>query len=215
MMRRSTPDQLNLFGEGSGCVPPESSQRLGGQPWTSCFFAVLPPPAVAQSVHAPGHQLQRSIGLRGKLIGPDRYHIALCGTGAFGEVPRESIDLLKRIGESIQEPIFDVFFDQTASFGSSYGRRSLVLTASDTLPALAALQIRLYDTMQAANLLVDERFTPHITLLYAKRPAPRIEIPRLSFTVPEFVLIRSVHGESRHDHLARWPLGGGRASAPA
>lgn len=196
-------------------MPSEPSQRLGGLPWTSCFFAVLPPPAVAQSVHALGHQLRRSIGLRGKLIGPDRYHITLCGTGAFGEVPCEIIDLLKQIGETVQEPIFDVFFDQTASFGGSYGRRSLVLTASDTLPALVALQTRLYGTMREANLLVDERFTPHITLLYDKRPAPRIEIPRLSFTVPEFVLIRSIHGTSRHEHLARWPLGGGRPSAPA
>lgn len=188
-------------------MPAEALRWLDRGPWTSCFFAVLPPPVSAQSIDAVGRELRRAIGLRGKLIGPDHYHITLCGTGAFGEVPCEIIDLLKQIGESIQEPIFDVFFDQTALFGGSYGRRSLVLTASDTLPALVALQTRLHDTMQAANLRVDERFTPHITLLYDKRPAPRIEIPRLSFTVPEFVLIRSVHGTSRHDHLARWQLG--------
>ncbi len=167
---------------------------------------MLPPPAVAQSVHALGHQLRRSIGLRGKLIGPDRYHITLCGTGAFGEVPFETIELLKQIGATIQDPVFDVFFDLTAAFSGSYGKRSLVLTASDTLPALLTLQTRLHDAMQAANLLVDERFNPHITLLYDKRPAPRIEIRRLSFTVLEFVLIRSVHGTSRHEHLARWQL---------
>lgn len=206
MMRRSSPDQLNLFDEGGGCAPAEPSQRLGGQPWTSCFFAVLPPPAVAQSVHALGHQLRRSIGLRGKLIGPDRYHITLCGTGAFGEVPFEIVELLKQIGATIQDPVFDVFFDLTAAFSGSYGKRSVVLTASDTLPALLTLQTRLHDAMQAANLPVHERFNPHITLLYDKRPAPRIEIPRLSFTVPEFVLIRSVHGTGRHDHLARWSL---------
>ncbi|MCV9935337.1 2'-5' RNA ligase family protein [Boseaceae bacterium BT-24-1] len=198
---------MDLFGGGGGSGPIVPSQRFGGQPWISCFFAVLPPPAVAQSVHAVGRELRRSIGLRGKLIGPDRYHITLCGTGAFGEVPFEAVELLKQIGASIQDPVFDVFFDLTAAFSGSYGKRSLVLTASDTLPALVALQTRLYDAMQAADLPVDERFNPHITLLYDKRPAPRIEIPRLSFTVPEFVLIRSVHGTSRHDHLARWQLG--------
>jgi len=189
-------------------VPAEPSQRLGGQPWTSCFFAVLPPPAVAQSIHTLGHQLRRSIGLRGKPIGPDRYHITLCGTGVFGEVPFETIELLKQIGATIQDPVFDVFFDLTAAFSGSYGKRSLVLTASDTLPALLALQTRLHDAMLGANLPVDERFNPHITLLYDKRPAPRIEIRRLSFTVLEFVLIRSVHGTSRHEHLAHWSLGG-------
>lgn len=206
-MRRSSPDQLDLFGGEGGPGPVDLSQRLGGEPWTSCFFAVLPPPAVARSIHTLGHQLRRSIGLRGKLIGPDRYHITLCGTGAFGEVPFETIELLNQIGASIQDPVFDVFFDLTAAFGGSNGKRSLVLTASDTLPALLTLQTRLHDAMQAANLPVDERFNPHITLLYDKRPAPRIEIPRLSFTVPEFVLIRSIHGTSCHDHLARWPLG--------
>jgi len=199
---------LDLFGERGGSGPVEPSQRLGGQPWTSCFFAALPPPAVAQSIDAVGRELRRAIGLRGKLIGPDRYHVTLCGTGAFGEVPFEIIELLKQIGASIQDPVFDVFFDLTAAFGGSYGKRSLVLTASDTLPALLTLQTRLHDAMQAANLPVDERFNPHITLLYDRRPAPRIEIPRLSFTVPEFVLIRSVHGTGRHDHLACWQLGG-------
>lgn len=214
-MRRSSPDQLDLFDGGGGFEPVGHSPRLGGRPWSSCFFAALPPPTIAQSIDALGRNLRRATGLRGKLIGPDRYHITLCGTGAFGEIPCETVELLKQIGASVEEPVFDVFFDQTAAFGGSYGKRSLVLTASDTLPALITLQTRLHDAMQAANLPVDERFTPHITLLYDKRPVPRVGIPRVSFTVPEFVLIRSIHGESRHHHLARWPLGGGRPSAPA
>lgn len=144
--------------------------------------------------------------LRGNLVGPDRYHVSLCGIGAFGEAPSGIVDRLKQIGASIHEPRFDIFFDQAEAFGSSYGKRSLVLTASDTLPALLALQTRLHDAMQAANLPAAARFNPHITLLYDNPPGPRIEIPRLSFTVPDFVLIRSIHGTSRHDHLARWPL---------
>ncbi|WP_175506630.1 2'-5' RNA ligase family protein [Bosea sp. CRIB-10] len=158
-------------------------------------------------VDALGRQLRRSMKLRGKLVGPDRYHVSLCGIGAFGEAPPGIVDLLKQIGASIHKPRFDIFFDQAEAFGSSYGKRSLVLTASDTLPALLALQRRLHDAMQAASIPVDERFNPHITLLYDRLPVPRIDIPRLSFTVPEFVLIRSVHGARRHDHLARWSLG--------
>jgi 2'-5' RNA ligase len=175
--------------------------------WSSYFFAVVPPSDIARSIDALGRQLRRSMKLRGNLVGPDRYHVSLCGIGAFGEAPSGIVDRLKQIGASIHAPRFDIFFDQAEAFGSSYGQRSLVLTASDTLPALLALQRRLHDAMQAASIPVAERFDPHITLLYDKRPVPRIEIPRLSLTVPEFVLIRSVHGASRHDHLARWSLG--------
>jgi 2'-5' RNA ligase len=210
-MRNLSLDQLDLFGGGKGGGPIPPPQHIDDPPqdaWNSYFFAILPPPAVADFIHALGHQLRRSIGLRGKLIGPDRYHVSLSGIGAFGEAPSGVVDLLKQIGASIHEPRFDVFFDQTAAFSGSYGKRSLVLASSDMLPALLALQTRLHDAMQAANLPVDERFNPHITLLYDKRPAPQIGIPRLSFTVPEFVLIRSVHGTSHHHHLARWPLGG-------
>lgn len=148
------------------------------------------------------------MGLRGELIGPDRYHVTLGGLGAPGEAPCGLVDLLKQIGGSVAEPTFDVVFDHIAWFGGSYGKRALVLVASDTLPALTALQMHLHDTMQAANLPDDERFNPHITMLYEKRPAALTEIPRVSFTVRDFVLIRSVHGTSHHDHLARWPLGG-------
>lgn len=207
-MRRSSPDQLDLFGGGGGSGSADHSQRFGGEPWTSCFFAVLPPPAVAQSVDTVGRELRRSIGLRGKLIGPDRYHITLCGTGAFGEPPFEIIERLKQIGASMRGSVFDVFFDQIAAFGGSYGKRSLVLTSSDTPPALIALQAHLYNAMKLAKLPGDEPSNPHMTLLYDKRPAPQIGIPRVSFTVRDFVLIRSVHGTSRHDHLARWPLTG-------
>ncbi|KRE12752.1 hypothetical protein ASE66_19840 [Bosea sp. Root483D1] len=208
-MRRSSPDQFDLFGGGGNTAPAKPSSQAEGPSdaaWNSYFFAIVLPPDIAQSIDALGRQLRRSMGLRGKLIGPDRYHVSLCGLGAFGEAPSGIVDLLKQIGASIREPGFDIFFDQTAAFSGSYGKRSLVLTASDTLPALITLQTRLHDAMQAANLPADARFTPHITLLYDKRPASQIEIPRLSFTVPDFVLIRSVHGESQHDHLARWPL---------
>jgi RNA 2',3'-cyclic 3'-phosphodiesterase len=217
-MRRSSPDQLNLFGRGEGSALAKLSQRADHTPsgaWNSYFFAVVPPPDAARSIDLLGRRLRQSMALRGELIGPDRYHVSLGGLGAPGEAPRGLVDLLKQIGASVAAPAFDVVFDHIAWFGGSYGKRALVLASSDTLPALASLQMQLHDAMQVANLPDDERFNPHITMLYEKRPAPLAETPRVSFTVRDFVLIRSVHGESRHDHLERWPLSGGRLSAPA
>lgn len=209
-MRRFSPDQLDLFGRGEDSALAKLSQRADRAPsraWNSYFFAVVPPPDVARSIDVLGRQLRRSMALRGELIGPDRYHVTLGGLGAPGEAPCGLVDLLKQIGASAAASAFDVVFDHIAWFGGSYGKRSLVLASSDLLPALTALQMHLHGAMQAANLPDDERFNPHITLLYEKRPAALTEISRVSFTVRDFVLIRSVHGSSRHDHLARWPLG--------
>lgn len=209
-MRSSSPAQLDLFGcSGSSALAkrPQRADHTPGSARNSYFFAVVPPPDVAQSIDVLGRRLRQSMMLRGELIGPDRYHVTLGGLGAPGEAPCGLVDLLKQIGASITESAFDVVFDHLAWFGGSYGKRALVLASSDTLPALTALQMRLHGAMQAANLPDDERFNPHITMLYETRPAPLAEIPRLSFSVPEFALIRSVHGTSHHDHLARWQLG--------
>jgi 2'-5' RNA ligase len=202
---------LDLFvgGEASGLARlAQRAEQAPEGPWNSYFFAVVPPPDIARSIDLLGHRLRRSMGLRGKLIGPDRYHITLAGLGTPGQVPCGLLGLLKQIGASMTEPAFDVVFDHIAWFGGSYGKRALVLASSDTLPALTALQMRLHGAMQAASLPDDDRFNPHITMLYEKRPVALAEIPPVTFTVPEFVLIRSVHGTSHHDHLARWPLGG-------
>jgi 2'-5' RNA ligase len=93
--------------------------------------------------------------------------------------------------------------------------RPLVLANSDRLPALENLWTMLREAMAAAGLPAKGRFFPHVTLLYDGRCIPATEIDPVGWTVHDFVLIRSVHGESRHEYLARWPLGGGRSGAAA
>jgi RNA 2',3'-cyclic 3'-phosphodiesterase len=204
---------MELFG-GGGLGAVELSRR-SATAWNSYFFAVLPPPDIAEAIDALGQRLRRSMGMRGKLLGPERYHISLSGIGAFGAACPQVIDRLTRIGAVIHAPIFNVVLDQTAAFGGSGGKRALVLASSDTLPALVALQARLHEALQMTRLPDPTRFNPHLTLLYDRRPARQIGIPPVSFPVREFVLIRSVQGESRHHHLARWPLGGGWRPASA
>jgi 2'-5' RNA ligase len=48
--------------------------------------------------------------------------------------------------------------------------------------------------------------TPHLTFLYGDHRVPDLDIDLISWTVREFVLGRSVHGQSRHMQLGRWPL---------
>ena len=53
-------------------------------------------------------------------------------------------------------------------------------------------------------------FTPHLTLLYGDRIVTERSIEPIRWTVRDFVLVQSLRGrgESKHIHLARWPLCG-------
>jgi 2'-5' RNA ligase len=50
--------------------------------------------------------------------------------------------------------------------------------------------------------------TLHVTLLYDKRVVDEQPIEPISWTVREFVLVRSLHGQTRHTDVARWQLRG-------
>ncbi len=60
--------------------------------------------------------------------------------------------------------------------------------------------------MRRAGLVVEQDFTPHITLLWADRRIEEYPIAPIGWTVREFVLTISLEGQSRHIHVARWPL---------
>lgn len=47
---------------------------------------------------------------------------------------------------------------------------------------------------------------PHLSLTYGTLSQRNIAIPPIGWQVDEFLLIRSVHGEGRHEELGRWPL---------
>lgn len=179
------------------------------------FFAIVPEARMAGEIDRLACDLRRSRRLRGQVIGPDRYHISLCGLAGPGPAPKQTVDLLKRIGGRISSAPFDVGFDHAVSFAPAARRRAFVLARSEAMPALERLQARLRQAMASCDMPTRRQFNPHLTLLYDERLLPAIDVPELRWTVRDFVLVRSVHGESRHEQLARWPLRGGSPAAGA
>jgi 2'-5' RNA ligase len=51
-----------------------------------------------------------------------------------------------------------------------------------------------------------KRFTPHMTLLYDHRSIDMRPVEPVRWKVREFVLIRSLVGQHKHDCLGRWEL---------
>lgn len=48
------------------------------------------------------------------------------------------------------------------------------------------------------------RSAPHLTLDYGKPPNRSERISPIGYPVDSLLLVRSIHGESRHEELARW-----------
>ncbi|MGE7470211.1 2'-5' RNA ligase family protein [Bosea sp. NPDC003192] len=208
-MGRPSPDQPDLFGWGPRygiAADSDWSKTLIAPGWVRYFFALAPPIEHAAAIHDFAHGLRRSHGLRGWPIGPERYHLTLCGIERYGGSASEEIAALEKVAASVVATRFTVAFDHVAGHGSLGDRQAIFLETSQTFPILDRLQKSLRREMRARGFRTPSKFRPHVTLLYDECPFDKPIIPPASFPVREFVLIRSVHGASHHDHLARWPL---------
>jgi 2'-5' RNA ligase len=88
-------------------------------------------------------------------------------------------------------------------------RRPLVMTGRDN-PALMEFQRSLVVELMRNGLRCEKspKFNPHVTLFRGAGEIPRQSVEAVTWTVGEIVLIRSIIGEGRHEHLGRWSLGG-------
>src|SRR6202012_5783369 len=97
--------------------------------------------------------------------------------------------------------------DRVGNFGSP-DRPSVVLLGDDGIVGLSMLQHTINGAFKKAGLgrLGKSGSTPHMTLLYEARRVPEQFVEPVVWTVQEFVLIRSLIGQSHHEEFDRWPL---------
>ncbi|WP_186417469.1 hypothetical protein [Bosea sp. CS1GBMeth4] len=217
-MGKPSPDQPDLFGwtpRHGIAADCDWSKTLIAPGWVRYFFALVPSPEDAAAIDALAHELRWLHGLRGRPLGPERYHVTLCGIERYGGAARDEIAALERTAASMVAAQFTVAFDHVAGHGRPGDRQAIFLETSETFPIVDKLQRNLRREMRRRGFRTPSKFGLHVALLYDECSFSKPMIPPVSFPVREFVLVRSVHGESRHDHLARWPLGGGRLSTPA
>jgi 2'-5' RNA ligase len=107
-------------------------------------------------------------------------------------------------------PSFKLGFDRVGSFSRKARNMPLVLLGEDGLVTVEALQHALSLAMAQIGLGHGgrEHYTPHLTLLYDDRHVAVRPIEPITWTAREFVLVRSLIGQSRHEVLARLPLRG-------
>lgn len=177
------------------------------------FFAVRPDAATAQRIEALAQDLRHRHGLRGKSLGPARFHVTLHLIGDFaGGVPPDVLSGALGAARPVARGAspFHIGFETVASFTRKRRNMPLVLLGQDKVQGVTALQQALLASLVAAGLAErpQPHFTPHLTLLYDDRPLAAHPIDALVWRIDELLLVRSLLGRGRHEVLARLPLQG-------
>lgn len=182
------------------------------KPTDRLFLALFPPPAIALEIAELAARIRASHGLRGRPLEAARFHITLNHLGDYAGVPpgvvRQASAAAAETAAAAQS--FAVSFDRAESFASMPRNRPLVLRGGEGLSALMAFHQSLGMALRKANLgqWAKPGYTPHVTLLYDDSLLGATPVPPVTWTAGEFVLVHSLLGETRHVHLARWPLSG-------
>ena len=187
--------------------PSEPGRNLPGD---RLFFAVQPPPATVPIISRLAWHQRDKHRLTGKPLRPRCFHISLLFAGYHGQLPPETLDALVAAAGRVAMRRFRVSLDWMGSFRQP-PKRPLVLRGDDGVAGLIWLRDRLVAaTMDVPGSPPAARnsFTPHLTLLYDEAEIREEPVEEIGWPVTEFVLIRSVFGQSRHIVLQRWPLRG-------
>lgn len=178
------------------------------EPTDGLFLALVPPAAIADRLSELIRQLRTCHGLRSEALSPFRLHVTLHYLGAYSGLPQSLVDAVCAAAPAVSMPPFEISFDRALSFTNKRKMRPFVLRAGRDIVALSALHHAVGEAMTRAGLgrWVRPHFTPHMTLLYDRRPVDEHPIEALGWTVTDFVLVHSLLRRGKHIHLARWPL---------
>jgi len=179
---------------------------MNAPPRINLFFATLPPDPIRPVMEILGRTVRKAHGLRGQLITRECLHNTLAEVQDPRYPLRKTIERAKSVGDRIKHPSFSARYEWTGSFDVHRDRYPLVLRGDAGLQSLIGFQQEIGMQMKRAGFGGAGSYTPHVTLLWADRPVADYPIAPIAWTVTDFVLVMSLVGETRHIHVARWPL---------
>jgi 2'-5' RNA ligase len=199
----------DLFaGQGDRRARDPVSERRPGE----VFFAISPDADGVLGADRTTRLLSGRHRLTGVPRPADVLHVSLAGIGWYPALRQENIEAACRAAAAVVMPPFDVAFDRAASFSRQEGispNWPFVLYGGDGVIGMVMLRRALITELRKAGIDVNTNsFEPHMTLLYDRRRIAEQSIAPVRWRVPEFSLIHSLRGLTKHVHLARWKLGG-------
>jgi RNA 2',3'-cyclic 3'-phosphodiesterase len=172
------------------------------------YFALQPPAEVARQAQVLLEPLIRRHRLTGRPVAAERLHVSLNGLGRFTEVPAQVVETASRAASAVTARPFKVAFNRLGTWGRDEGPRPVVLHGDDGVIGVEALHDAIHEQLARPGMARGRPrpFWAHMTLLRDLHELAEQFVEPTTWTVREFVLIQSAHGEGRHTILGRWPL---------
>jgi 2'-5' RNA ligase len=184
-----------------------ADENISGRPDT-LFFALKPPPHIAEHIHRFSERTRAARGLSCKLTLPRCYHITLLGAGAYETTSKATLDGLRAAAARVAMRSFRIGLDRPMSFGSGLERPFVLVGDDRTTIGAHMLRQELGSALRQIGFRLRlKAFAPHMTLFYSGHDLGEDAVAEIGWTVREFALIHSVHGRSRHELLGVWRLG--------
>ncbi|MGZ8153871.1 MAG: RNA 2',3'-cyclic phosphodiesterase [Burkholderiales bacterium] len=170
------------------------------RPGARLFFALWPEVRVRDALASLAHDVQVECG--GRATPAEKIHLTLF---FVGQVERDRIAELERIGAAVRAAPFELVFDQVGYF-----RHNRIAWAGAACPpSLGALAAKLRENLSSERDNAEDRpYVPHVTLVRdaLRKPASR-SVPAVSWRTHDFVLVESVMSDrSRYEIIAGWNL---------
>ncbi len=199
--------QASLFGQ--------TDEQKSGEQKCSLFFGLFPNAEDAARLFTHAQELRTQHGLTGRVIGAERLHVTLHWLGDYaGALPEQILMQARQAAGMVSSPALELTFDKVRSF---FGRsaRPFVLGMREENTALTALHRKLGEALLQAGVgkLQKGPYTPHVTLLYDRKPVASQPIEPLHWTARELVLVRSLIGKSQYERLGSWSFNQGTEAA--
>ena len=175
------------------------------------YFAVLPPPRMAQNLERLAKSFGRLHNVR-RVVRAERLHVSLAGLACGAAPAPETLEDALAMGEAVRVPSFELCFDRLETWNGGRvrpgrPREPTVLACSAPPREADALHDALRRQLQLFGRKAGRRqFNPHLTLWYAPASiAPRRLARPLRLRVERFWLVHTVTG-GQLEAIASWPL---------
>jgi len=202
-MRNSGQLSLNLGGRSR-----KRTSEIDPAPISELYFAILPDAGIAAQSRELAGDFRRQYSFSTKLRRADLFHVTLYRIGSFRCLPEEAAFAAMEAASTIRKSSFQIVFDRAVSFGNG-DNRPLVLWSKDGNAELKALHRELDVAIRLTGIAADgeKPIEPHMTLLYQGHLIPEVMLEEpVTWTAKDFVLINSLQGEAKHEHLCYWLL---------
>lgn len=165
------------------------------------FFALVPPPELAQSLGVLARDVARRA--RGRPVPAENIHLTLAFVGAW---PLARLPALLDAGAQLRGTRIELTLDTLGGFR----RAGVAWIGAAATPPLTALATFLAAALAEVGVALDDRpLAPHVTLARKCRgPYPEERVAPLAWSADEVTLLESqTRAEgARYRALARWPL---------